>query len=430
MKSPPRLAGLTAVLAAVVMTWLTSAAAAAKPEPPTPEEEGRRVLVLLRAPPAHYTASGAYGGRGYGDSAGRAARRRVADRLAREYGLTVVTDWPMPLLGLDCFVMAAPPGRSVAEEAANLSRDPAVAASEPMHVYRAQGAQTPRGDPLLLAQPATATWRLIDLHEMSKGRGVMVAVVDSQVETTHPDLLGQVAIARSFVAGSPSLGEDHGTGVAGIIAAREGNGLGIAGIAPEARLMALRACWQVVTNPSATVCDSLSLAEALHFAIDHQAQVINLSLSGPSDLLLGKLIDVATARGTTVVGAWDASRRDGGFPASHKGVVAVSDEPVDDGARAGLYTAPGRDVPTTQTGGRWSLVNGSSFAAAHVSGLAALADQRRRRGHGSHQAGALAMVATPGGHGAIDACATLLRALGPCDCGCAHGRRFGAAEAR
>jgi subtilisin family serine protease len=237
-------------------------------------------------------------------------------------------------------------------------------------------------------------------------------VVDSQVERGHPVLMGQVPVAESFVPGPPSEGEAHGTGVAGIIAARADNGVGIAGVAPGARLMALRACWQ---TPPATLCDTLSLAKALHFAIDHRAQVINLSLGGPPDTLLGRLIDVALARGVAVVGAYDRGLPDGGFPASHPGVVAVSDGPVEGGS-PDLYTAPGRDVPTTQPGGRWSLVNGSSFAAAHVSGLIALT---RQGGSGRDRRG-LILVAARSGGGAIDSCATLLRALGPCDCACAR----------
>jgi subtilisin family serine protease len=403
-------------------------------------DDARKVLVLLRAAPPHFRPGGAYGD-AYDDTQGRSARRRIAAQLARAHGLTLVTDWPMPLLGLDCYVMAAPPGQSAAAAAALLSRDPGVQWSEPMHVYRGEGAlprppaasADPPNDPLFPAQPAAIQWRLADLHQMSTGRNVLVAVVDSQVERSHPDLIGQVQVAESFVPGPAIAGEDHGTGVAGIIAARANNGLGIAGVAPGARLMALRACWQTAARsptraPPATLCDTLSLAKALHFAIDHRAQVINLSLGGPPDTLLGRLIDVALARGVTVVGAYDRDLPDGGFPASHPGVVAVSDAPVT-GARPDLYTAPGRDVPTTEPGGRWSLVNGSSFAAAHVSGLVALTRQTGRPGRGlaadppgdpaPDRRGPILVTSQIGG-GSIDTCATLLRALGPCDCACAR----------
>jgi subtilisin family serine protease len=373
----------------------------------------QQILVLLRLAPQHYRPNSDYGG-SYGDTLGRSARNRVARRIARGHGLKLVDDWPMPLLGLDCFIMAVPDGQSTEAVAKQVSHDTGVAWSEPMHIYQTQGRELSHNDPLFAAQPATRQWRLADLHELATGRGVTVAVIDSKIESAHPDLVGQV-VSEDFVTDHAAVPEQHGTGVAGIIAAKADNGLGIAGVAPRARLMGLRACWQLAGHtPLAptTVCNTLSLAKALHFAIDHNAQIINLSLSGPRDLLLGKLLDIGLARGTTVVAAFDRSLTDGGFPASYPGVIAVSDEPLA-ASPAGVYTAPGRDVPTTQPGGRWYLVNGSSYAAAHVSGLVALL----REQHGS-AGGSLALVSTGAG-GAIDACATLLRASKPCDCACA-----------
>jgi subtilisin family serine protease len=277
---------------------------------------------------------------------------------------------------------------------------------------------TTHDDPLYRVQPAAREWRLAELHLVATGRNVRVAVIDSMIEKTHPDLTGQVQMSENFVTGRSDEAEQHGTGVAGIIAALADNGLGIAGVAPRARLLALRACWQESaprTSSPTTVCDSLSLAEALHFAIDHNAQVINLSLSGPPDRLLGRLLDAAMARGITVVGAFDRNLPGGGFPASHPGVVAVIDE-SQGAAPSGVFSAPGRDIPTTQPGGRWYLVSGSSYAAAHVSGLFALLRERAPRAQGS---GALVTNATGE---AIDACATLLRAGGPCECACPNAR--------
>jgi len=388
----------------------------------------RQVLVLMKTPPQHYRPNAEYGG-DYGDGQGRGARRRIAGRIAREHGLTLVSDWPLPLVGVDCYVMAVPPDQSPDEVAARLSHDPGVAWSQPLNVYHAQGAQglgeaqgvdgaTPN-DPLYRVQPAAREWRLADLHEISTGRNVRVAVIDSMVERTHPDLLGQIQVSENFVADRAAAPEQHGTGVAGIIAALADNGLGIAGVAPHARLMALRACWQLNGPPVSTVCDSLSLAKAVHFAIAHNAQVINLSLSGPPDPLLGRLLDVALERGVTVVGAFDHSLPDGGFPASHSGVVAVAEESVA-ATPAGVFRAPGRDVPTSQPGGRWFLVSGSSYAAAHVSGLFALLRERTQL----TQNGASLVTLPPGG--AIDACATLLRASGPCNCACSRTRQSSA----
>jgi subtilisin family serine protease len=418
--------GLRLTLLAALLLALAGPALAQTVAPPaalTPASAGvaeRQVLVLLRLPPEHFRTDGGYGG-GYGAGVGRAARHRIAARLAREHGLSLAEGWPMPLVGLDCFVMTAPPGRSPAAVAAELARDRDVAWSEPMHVYRAESAGAPN-DPLFRLQPAARDWRLADLHQLSTGRDVRVAVVDSGVDVSHPDLAGRIQVFEDFAPEHPGRAELHGTGVAGVIAAVEDNHLGIVGVAPQARLMALRACWQSGETAAATVCDSLSLAKALHFAVEHDAQVINLSLAGPPDLLLGRLIDVAGQHGAVVVSAADPKLAHGGFPASHPGVVAVTDDPGR-GGEIPAYVAPGRDVPTTQPGGRWSLVAGSSFAAAHVSGLYALMRQRD-----PHERGPPALVPAHAG-GPIDACATLLRVSAPCGA-CACAQPAGYAQAR
>jgi subtilisin family serine protease len=307
--------------------------------------------------------------------------------------------------------MAVAPGQTAEAAVAEVSRDSGVAFAQPMNEFHAQGA-TAAGDPLLPTQPALSQWRLNDLHEMSNGRGVRVAVIDSKVDARHPDLAGQVVAAEDFVPAHPATAEQHGTGVAGVIAARANNGIGIVGVAPQARLLALRACWQAAGG-SATICDSLSLAKALYYAIEHNAQVINLSLSGPQDPLLSKLLEIGLTRRTVIVAAYDRSLPGGGFPASLRGVVAVSDGPLAP-SLGGIYIAPGRDIPTTQPGGRWYLVNGSSYSAAHVTGLVALLRTRE-----AWPGPAVAFVSDRPGGGAIDTCATLIRAFGPCDCACA-----------
>jgi subtilisin family serine protease len=281
-----------------------------------------------------------------------------------------------------------------------------------MQVYRGQASEAAApNDPLYKLQPAAKAWRLADLHRIATGRNVKVAVVDSRVDTHHPDLAGQILLSRDFLPEHPGEAESHGTAVAGIIAASADNQLGVAGVAPKARLMALRACWQLPAAGSETVCDTLSLARALSFAIENNAQVINLSLSGPPALLLERLVDVAKARGTLIVGAVDPRVAQGGFPASYAGVIAVTS----DGSAVGRgeYQAPGRDIPTTQPHAKFSLVNGSSFAAAHVTGLLALVREKD-----PHAMDPVHIVVARGGR-EIDACATLVQAAGPCpQCTC------------
>ena len=400
------LRGLIAIGLAMLVAGRPLPAATANSTAATPDQQ---ILVMVQHPPDHYRPNGAYGG-GYGDGVARSARERLARRIARAHGLTLVDAWPMPMIGLDCFVMAVPTGRSTDAAVQDVSRDADVQWAEPVHTYEAQGTFISHNDPLYPAQPAARQWHLADLHQLATGRGIKVAVIDSGIEAKHPDLAGQVEVNRNFVEGRPAAIEQHGTGVAGIIAAKANNGVGIMGVAPEARILGLRACWQ--PTGSRTVCDSFSLVKALYFAIDQRADVINMSLSGPDDRLLRQLVDIALERGSAVVAAFDKRRADGGFPASVLGVIAVSDSPVAPG-RGHVYIAPGRDVPTTQPGDRWFLVNGSSYAAAHVSGLVALLRQKHR------SAGSILVSER---NGAIDACASLVRVTGACDCACSPAR--------
>jgi subtilisin family serine protease len=407
LRAALRAAAVGALLAAAV-----ALAVAAPPEPAADAQASQQVLVLLNLPPQHFRPDGNYAG-SYADAAGRAARRRVAAQLAREHGLSMNSDWPMPLLGVDCFVMTVPPDQSPGRIAQDLSRDARVSWAQLMNVYQAQG----HNDPLFAMQPAARDWQLAALHETATGRHVRVAVIDSGVERTHPDLAGQVELSEDFVAGRSASAEVHGTAVAGIIAAQADNGIGIVGVAPQARLLALRGCWQQAIE--STLCSSLSLAQALQFAITHDAQVINLSLSGPPDQLLGRLLDVALGHGIAIVAAVDRAAPGGGFPAAHRGVIGVADagrEPV----AAGVAIAPGRDLPTTLPGARWAVVSGASYSAAHVSGLLALLREARdRRGVPTSAAAAVPardLVLLPDGR--VDPCASLSRVAGSCSCDC------------
>jgi Subtilase family len=392
-------------LAALLLLALLLPAAAAEVGADDPAQQ---VVVLLQMPPDHFRPDSGYSG-SYSDGMGRSARRRVALQLADEHALRLLLDWPMPLLGADCYVMAVPEGRSPDQVAQALSGDRRVRSAQSMNLYRTQQ----HDDPLYAAQPAAAAWHLSELHRVATGRGVRVAVIDSAVDATHPDLAGQLVQQQDFVEQRPATAERHGTAVAGLIAARADDEVGIAGVAPQAGLMALRACWQ--QSDSATLCTSVSLAMALHHAISHRAAVINMSLSGPPDKLLAQLLDVALARGIVVVGAVDAALPGGGFPASHPGVIAVAaDGPPS--AVPGAVKAPAHDVPAPQPGGGWALLSGASYAAAQVSGLAALL---RERGNGL-----ASFVRLPGGE--IDSCATLARTYGGCGCSCGLARRAAA----
>jgi subtilisin family serine protease len=378
-------------------------------------QQPAQVLVMLRVAAPHLRAADGYAAT-YDASPDEAARLHLAREIARQYGLQLVDSWPMPALGLDCFVMRIISGASAGTIARALSSDARVESAEPSQAFHTLSA-----DPLFPLQPTAARWHLAELHALTTGRNISVAEIDSGVDTANPDLAGQVVERQNFVNDGVYRSELHGTEVAGIIVAREGNGVGIAGVAPQARLFALRACWQLKEGNATAACDSFTLAKALQYALEKRVQIINLSLTGPDDRLLQRLLDVALSRHVAVVSAVNGNVADGGFPASYPGVLAVAGEhaPVH-GADA--WVAPDEDIPTTLPGAHWNFVNGSSFAAAEVSGLVALLKELSPGVTQADLRNALRVQTALGFAAmrpmAIDACAAVARVSHRCACDC------------
>jgi subtilisin family serine protease len=387
----------------------------------------RQLLVMLRLPPPHFRPDASYLG-SYDTQFGRGARQRVADELAARFKLRIVGSWPMPLLGVDCFVMEAE-NATIDPVVDEMARDARVESIQSMNVFHTLS----QDDPLYPLQPTQKLWHLDELHQIATGRNVRVAAIDSGVELDHPDLRDRVVIARNFVDARDGVPETHGTAVAGIIAARANNGVGIVGVAPDAALLALRACWETPADKYSTVCSSFTLAKALQFALDKNANVINLSLSGPRDRLLGRLLDIAKARRVVIVAAADPHLADGGFPASFPGVLAVAADDAQDSTTETLL-APGRDIPTTLPGHRFGFVGGPSFAAAQVAGLVALLfdiapNQKPQQIREILQPPA-ALTSSTRRHDIVDACASVARTTGTCACGCSTARATGPLTAR
>ena len=376
----------------------------------------RQILVMLRVAPPHFRPDANYLGN-YNAQVGRAARQRVAEALAEKFNLRVVDDWPMPALGVDCVVMEAPRDAVMEKLVEDVALDARVDWVQSMNLFHVLS----YNDPLYALQPTATLWHLADIHRVATGKDVRVAQIDSAVELDHPDLRGRIAVARNFVDGRDSVVETHGTAVAGIIAARADDGVGIVGVAPQAALMALRACWQTSAEGSLAICSSFTLAKALQFALERKVAVVNLSLGGPRDRLLERLLDVAISRGVVIVAAANSASKDGGFPASVSGVLAVAADDVHDLPRA-ILRAPGQDIPTTLPGQRWGLVSGSSFAAAEMTGLVALLlelapDQKPQQIRETLTASETTLASRQN-RTIVDACAAIAKTLGACACGC------------
>jgi len=372
--------------------------------PPSSADLDRQIMLMLSAPsglplrPWDDLASG------YGVGRARAVALRTAKSLAREYHLHIVDDWPMPSLGVHCVVAGMEPGQDAASVLAALNSDQRVAWAQPLQRYRTLEQTAARANDAA-AQP---WWDLAALHAIATGRGVIVAQVDTGVDLAHPNLTGQWLEPRDFVGTGRFDAELHGTAVAGLIVAHASTKAQGVGVAPGARLMPLRACWQV--DAGAAECSSFTLAKALQHALREHAQIINLSLTGPPDLLLGRLVDRALEQGAVVVAAADETGEGPGFPARHPGVIAAAGGPV-----AGLehtVQAPSRDLLTTIPNAALGFMSGSSFAAAQVAGLTALLLERSPQLKPTQVrtvlSAASATATRAGGAAPVDPCAALL----------------------
>lgn len=396
----------------------------------------RQILVTIRQDPAlPLQQAGStprpYRGRIRYGASPRA--RRIAARLARQYQLRAVDEWPIAALDVHCVVYEIPEESSARDVLTAMAGDPRVESVQPMQLFEVQGRRTstPIGynDPYLHLQHGVDSMQVLAAHRWSVGRGITVAVLDTGVDSDHPELAGRISVAKDFVGDRRRrpAGELHGTAVAGVIASRPNNGLGIVGVAPDVRILALKACWEVAGEGTAR-CSSFTLAKAIAFALEQGPDVVNLGLSGPRDPLLERLIGIALDRGMVVVAAaGEPPHGSARFPTSIDGVIAVCsagslEEKGDAGGGFAALSAPGREILTTTPGRSFDFLSGSSFAAAHVTGIAALALQLRPGLDASTLRWILALTSTelpPPGEASgvtVNACAAIAHLVPEADC--------------
>ncbi len=330
--------------------------------------------------------------RGYDDAAAygtTSLASATVHSLERSYGLREVSSWPIMSLHVHCIVFRMPPSSRRSQLLGRLARDPRVESAQALNEFATQseppalGAQErpawmPYNDPYGPLQLALRELDVVAAQRESRGAGVRIAVIDTGVDFDHPDLALRVIAHRNFVDDDErQFKRDlHGTEVAGVIAAVANNGIGIIGVAPDSRVIALKACWQLGAGARA-VCNSFTLAQALEAAIVAHADVVNLSLAGPSDPLLTRLVVQGIAQGMLFVGAAGPAGEPEGFPADIAGVLAV-EAAEDRSPRANHLLAPGREVLTLVPGGTYDFASGSSLATAEVSGVVALMRASRR----------------------------------------------------
>lgn len=239
-----------------------------------------------------------------------------------------------------------------------------------------QAADTIPNDPDWGIQYGLVNIRAPQGWDLSTGSaGVTIAIVDTGVDYGHSDLAGKLVAGYDFVNNDDTPQDDngHGTHVAGIAAASSNNGTGIAGVSWGARIMPVK-----VLNASGggTYADT---ADGVIWAVEHGAQVINLSLGGRDEAaILEDAINYAHSRGAVVIAA--AGNSGGNFvlyPARYPNVIAVAKTNGAnnwDGSNYGPevdLSAPGAMIYSTVIGG-YNYKSGSSMSTGFVSGLAAI----------------------------------------------------------
>jgi subtilisin family serine protease len=247
------------------------------------------------------------------------------------------------------------------------------------------------GDPLHARQWNLSMIESDAAHATSTGAGATVAIVDSGAAADHPDLRGRLVAGHDFVDGdaTPQDGNGHGSHVTGIIGAATGNGVGIASVAPEARLMPVR----VLDDDGSGTVDAI--AAGIDYARTHGADVINLSLGSEVPIVGavgGDAIDAAIHRALAAGIVVVAAAGNSGVPvceqpAAADGLLCVG--AVDKRETRSLFSsfgsglaivAPGgsalpatdEDVLSTVPPDTYEEMAGTSQAAPHVSGVAAL----------------------------------------------------------
>jgi thermitase len=295
-------------------------------------------------------------------------------QLNASQGATVVDE--IPQIGVQ--VLSVPPGEVEAKIAA-FKADPGVEFAEPDYI--AQVAYEPNdlyyGDGTQWGPQKVFASQAWDLS--TGDPNVIIAIIDSGADPNHPDLTGKLVTGYNFLNDSTGTTDDHGHGthVAGIVAAATDNGVGIAGVAFDSRIMPLKV-YDKSTSPWYS-----RIANAIIYAADHGAEVINLSLGNyPSSGYLQYAVNYAWDAGCVLVGAaGNNNSSDPFYPAAYDHVIGVSATDQSDVKASwsnwGSYisvAAPGVSIYSTywNSGSTYTNMSGTSMAAPHVAGLAAL----------------------------------------------------------
>jgi subtilisin family serine protease len=299
------------------------------------------------------------------------------DAIAARHGMTRLETQTIRLTGRTLHRWRLDPGTTVPDMIRALAREQQIAGGQPVYLFTL--AQDMSGSTASLVngdQYAPDKLGLTEAHRLATGNRVLVAVIDSGVDASHPDLAD--AVVANLDAANDNAPHAHGTGMAGAIAAHRS----MLGTAPRVGLLTVRA---FSVRPNSADGTTFNIIKGLDWAVERGARVINMSFAGPSDPRLRDALARVAKRGVVLVAAAGNAGPQSPplFPAADPNVIAVTATDVDDklfsGANRGNHiavAAPGVDILAPSTGGTYQFTTGTSVASAQVSGVVALLLER------------------------------------------------------
>ena len=300
---------------------------------------------------------------------------QAIDALQRRSRLTRVESLTSQLAGTTLFRWRITDRRSVPTMIRQLETDTVVVSAQPNYLFTLQQSEAKsEGDP---AQYERAKLKLPQAHAIAQGGNVPVAVIDSGVDASHPDLAG--AVTQTYDAiDTPAAAHKHGTAIAGLIAARGR----LVGSAPAARVLAIRAF-----DPSGAGAEAstFGILKSLDWAAANGARVINMSFAGPADPAIHRSLEAARKKNIVLIAAAGnaGAKSPPLYPAADANVIAVTATDADDklfepsnrGAHIAV-AAPGAQIMVAIPDGGYEVASGTSYSAAEVAGIVALMLER------------------------------------------------------
>lgn len=224
-----------------------------------------------------------------------------------------------------------------------------------------------------------------ELWSKTKGEGIKIAILDTGVDTDHPDLQGRIVGGRNFTtddSSNPEIFEDyngHGTHVAGTIAALD-DGKGVVGVAPEVSLLIIKVLDKNGSGQYEWITDGIN------YAVEQKADIISMSLGGPEDVSeLHQAIQNALKNNVLVIcaagneGDGDDKTDEFSYPGCYNEVISIgaidlerNSSPFTNSNNEVDLVAPGEKILSTYLNGKYATLSGTSMATPHVSGAMAL----------------------------------------------------------